>query len=79
MKKKEIETFQVNINSKGKFKVIYEGTPMFLVMSIVIMIDHIVSSNSLIGHQIVAALISGILSLDSVDMDKIEKELDSIK
>ena len=43
------------------------------------MIDHIVSSNSQIGHQIVTGLIGGILSLDSVEIDKIVKELESIK
>ena len=77
--KKDIEKFQVDINSDGKFKVTYEGTPIFLVKSIVKMIEHIVSSNTKVGHMIVTGLIGGMLSLDCVDIDEIIKELDSIK
>lgn len=77
-KKSDIETFQVDINSDGKFKVTYEGTPIFLVKSIVKMIEHIVSSNTKVGHMIVTGLIGGMLSLDCVSVDEILKELDSI-
>ena len=81
MKKKneQFEGFLLDTDNKGKFHFEYEGTPFFIIKSIIRLFEFLIEKNEKIGYVLLTGVLDGLCTSDKIDMKKVKKELDSIE